>query len=297
MTSLRAFSLSLNMTILVLLTCMFSFGCAEKGGEGTMSGRGEIPAEGQTYEGGDRIYLSSGGVSLTIPQGFLGKGNASQFTIGKQEWTGGLQISTAQIDLSSAERELQQSFTNEAGTFTPDGALASDSDSSTMDYKVSGANTGSGTITTVYGEYGHTAIVLGAGTKEFFSEIQEASDAIVGSIAFSDSSATSDEGGFKSEIAGYRFTRYYTASDYTEREVYTICQDGSASWYFYASGSAAITRDETVGQWTLSSSNSSSGTVSFSWNNGQSGSETITEQSGGEFTIDGSRYFREDAGC
>lgn len=297
MTNLRTVFLSCNMTILILLTCMFSFGCAEKGGEGTMSGRGEIPVEGQTYEGGQRIYLSSGGVSLTIPQGFQGEGNASQVTIGKPEWDGGLHVGSAQIDRSSAERELQQGFSNENGTFTPVGALASDSDSSTMDYTVSGANTGSGTITAVYGEHGHTAIVFGAGTSEFFSAVQDASDAIVGSIAFSDPNAASDEGGFQSEITGYRFTRYYTGSDYTEREVYTICQDGSASWYFYASSSAVISKDETLGRWTLTSGTSSSGTVSFSWNNGKSWSETITKQSGGEFTIDGSRYFREDAGC
>jgi hypothetical protein len=81
MTNIRTFFLSCNMTILILLICMFSVGCAEKGGENTMSGRGEVPVEGQTFESGDRIYLSSGGVSLTIPQGFVRRGNASQFSI------------------------------------------------------------------------------------------------------------------------------------------------------------------------------------------------------------------------
>ncbi len=102
-------------------------------------------------------------------------------------------------------------------------------------------------------------------------------------------------------IAGHQFTYYHTVSDYTEKIVYTFCQDGTGSlfWNFVSGGRTGSGSDsgEEQGTWEVVESNQMQANIRIVGQ--QSGEDSILMEanSSGEFYIGGSRYYREGAGC
>ena len=102
-------------------------------------------------------------------------------------------------------------------------------------------------------------------------------------------------------LAGYRFTYYYNASDYSEKIVYTFCQDGSGSyfWSFLSggiTGSASDTGEE-HGTWEVVESNQMAVNIKIVGQTSGEGYIQMEANSSGQFFIDGGRYYREGASC
>ena len=102
-------------------------------------------------------------------------------------------------------------------------------------------------------------------------------------------------------LAGYQFTYYHSASDYTEKIVYTFCQDGTGSmfWNFVSGGITGSGSDsgEEQGTWEVAEANQMQVNIRMVGQQTGEGYIQMEANSSGEFYIDGGRYYREGAGC
>jgi hypothetical protein len=302
--SLYSFSMSALAALFIAPGCGATKGDTKDDAQADL---GEVPVSGTTYNGGDRIYLPDGGLSFTIPANFIGEGNATSFAVGRQELDALVALSTMEASRAAIEDEMVTAIDTDFGLFTPEGSLESDGQSAVMDYSVTLENgdNAEGSITSFFGNYGHAGIALSVATQEDFGTILQASDDLVATMALStpqsdagDGTGDPPSGSFEADVVGYRFTYYYTdvSSSYSEEDRYTICGDGSAGVYRNTSDLSGTIISDWYGQWDIVSSTASSATIRFSLEDGQVFDKTIVYQDG-EFSIDGYRYFREDAGC
>ena len=292
-------------TFLLLSTL---WGCAE--GDDKNGGLGVIPKSGETYQSGDRIYLPEGGLSFTIPTGFKGEGNEKTLTIYMEETKGAVIGSTGEGDSGELEAELKGTIQLDDLTLKPSGSLDKSSDTATMEYTIDEIAGGRGVITALYGGYGHIGLAMGLGTSDSYDSFEAATADVVDSMDLTDPSAApvSESGGgsssgsspkmdWSAEVSGYKFTYYETGDGYTIKNKYTFCSDGSAGYYsssFYGDLGSSI--EDYYGRWELVNEGADYADFNLFWENGESWGEDIT-YADGDFLIDGSKWFREDAGC
>jgi len=262
-------------------------------------GRGVIPETGTLYESGERILLPDGGLSFTIPDGYLGEGDRNAFVIGKKNVDGLVIVRALEAERSAVEAEMKGQVQIEDVLLTPKGSLHQSDDVSTMEYGTSGKVSGLGIIKVVHGSHGFTGLAVGLATQANYADFKSATEQVVDSMTLeapieeNSSSSTVD---WKTELSGYSFVYYESGDGYTIEMRYRFCSDSTAyykDYELYTDFGGDL--DEFHGNWEILNASGNRVDLRMTWQT-DNWDEQI-ELVDGKFFIDGSKWFREPAGC
>jgi len=284
--------------ILFILRLAFLAGCANPTLDAN-EGRGVIPEAGTLYESGDRILLPDGGLSFTIPDGYLGEGDRDAFVIGKKDVDGLILVRAVQAEISAVEAEMKGQVQIEEVLLTPTGSLQQSADGSTMEYSASGKMSGLGIIKASHGAHGFSGVAIGLATQPNYADFKLATGQVVDSMSLGEpieESSSPSSVDWKAELSGYSFVYYESGDGYTIEMRYRFCSDSTAyykDYELYMDLGSSL--DEFHGNWQVLNASGNTVDLRLNWQN-DNWDEQI-ELVDGKFFIDGSKWFREPAGC
>lgn len=267
---------------------------------------GTTPESGVVYDGGEKIYLQQYGLSFLIPDNWKGETDGSAFVLYTSESDAVVMLTAARISEDDLEEALEENI--ELGDdvwMVPEDNPSQSGNTMSAPYDVTGEQDGSswkGYISTVMGSYDWTAINLGLSPSNDEDFMVSAIDDISDSVTLMEPDEGADfAGDWKEAIAGYTFTHYESGNDYHDKTRFTVCQDGSASYYSnsYSGGITGSLSYTSAGEgsWEIEYSSSNSADVYFTLTNDLSGTREFTVDGEGKFYINDTRYYRESNGC
>jgi len=267
---------------------------------------GTAAQEGQTYDSGDKISILQYGLSFTIPSGWSGQLEDGVFALANDSMGAAALVTAVRIsksDLKNAFRERQE--IGDGVYMVQEGSTSESGNALSSRYDVIGEQDGSswkGYIAAQVGDFDWTSISLGLSPTPQTESMVDAIDSIDASITLEAPYEGADfTGDWEKALGGHTFTYYYSASDYSDKTTYTLCQDGSAS-YFSSTYSGGITGPLTInnngeGTWRLEYTGPDTAEVYFELTNDNSGTREFSVDNDGKFYVGGSRFYRETNGC
>jgi hypothetical protein len=272
-------------------------------------GGGTTPEAGVTYDGGERIYFPQYGLAFEIPSGWRGamdEVDERSFVMSPSSSDAVAMVTAMRID----EADLKDAFSEnlDLGSdiwMVPEDNFSESGNILSAPYDITGEQDGStwkGYIAAVVGGHKWASIGLGIAPSGDKSTLVSAIDAIAESVTLNEPDEGADfTGNWEESLAGYTFTNYESGSDYSDKTRYTLCQDGSASYYSstYSGGMTGSLSVSSAGEgtWEVEYASTDSVDVYFELTNDLSGTYEFTVDGDGKFYSNGYRYYREWNGC
>ena len=293
----------------ISLVAILSVGCAgaDKNDDDADGYSGGTPPEaGVTYDAGERIYFPQYGLAFVIPSGWKGEVDDRTFVMNTSSSDAVAMVTALRID----EADLKDAFGENVDLgsniwMVPEDNFSKSGNVLTAPYDITGEQDGStwkGYIAAVVGGHKWVSISLGIAPSGDKSDLVSGIDSIAASVTLNEPDEGSDfTGNWEEALAGYSFTNYESGSDYSDKTRYTLCQDGSAS-YYSSTHSGGMTGSLSVsssgeGTWKVEYARTDSVEVYFELTNDLSTTQEFTVDGDGKFYSNGSRYYREENGC
>jgi len=290
----------------VLLSMALIFGCADSEDGQDASINGIIPENGETYTGGQRIFLDQYGLGFQIPAGWSGQYDEGVFGLTNAAETAAGMVTAVRISSAELEAAMDERMEVSEGVFmVQEGSVTRSGNSFTSSYDITGEQDGSswkGYIAATVGAFEWTSVALGLSPSGERDAMADAMDDINASVELEAPHEGADFfGSWEDALKGYTFTFYDSGSDYSDKTTFTLCSDGSAS-YSSSSYSGGITGSLSTnsmgsGSWQLEQSSASSADVYFELSNDLSGTREFSVDGEGKYYIGDMRYFRSANDC
>jgi hypothetical protein len=278
----------------------FGDGNTLQGGDGT------TPQEGVNYNDGEKIFLAQYGLTFVIPTDWAGSFEDGMFSLANQEMGSAAFVTAIRISKADLKNAFKERLDLGGGIYmVPEGSLSESADVFSSSYDITGEQDGSswkGYVAATVGDFDWTSISIGLAPVGQKDAMVSATETINSSITLEAPYEGADfTGDWEQALAGHTFTYYYSASDYSDKETYTLCSDGSASYYSRTysggiTGSMSVS-DSGEGTWEVDYAQPNSVDVYFQLTNNNSGTVEFSVDADGKFYLGDSRYYREENGC
>ncbi|NRA67221.1 MAG: hypothetical protein HRU19_22245 [Pseudobacteriovorax sp.] len=261
---------------------------------------------GVKFTGGSLLQFSYYGVTLTLPQSFIGVATPNAKTVvmeSADKKQGNIIGVIATGDQSALINELSSPVQLEEGVIlNPTGSVSTEGNKSTAEYTIQGANDRLATITIIFGDHGYHLTLISLAAKDAFDEFKTIAATISSSVILDtpNPDAPGPQAELKQMLEGYLLQRFYSASDYSEKERIYLCTDGSVTRIFHSSGSSVngsgVFHKEYNGTWRVEGTRFQGAIILDYDDNTQSTFQiTISDE---QTTVDGKKWFRtQEAGC
>lgn len=255
------------------------------------------PVPGQEYTGPQKFELAQLGLSFDLPKGWTGGIPPGQeiFVMAAPEVEGFIFLSVNQ----SSQAEITQTMAgqiplDEGMVLIPSATPKTKKNKVTNTYTVTGTEY-SGEGTAIIGPSGVSLLVLALAAPAGMDSTKKAANAVIASAKLTKPKAAKSNvgkagsGPWDARIRGKRLIRFYSGNDYSERETYDLCADGTYIRKISMGGTSILgtgnVRDDDRGLWTIKGNVFTAQT--------QSGDTWSVElnQVGNELRINGVKWF------
>jgi len=294
---MRLFWLTLSLIPLTI-------GC--DGDKGDAHGDATTAQEGVTYNDGEKVFLEQYGLTFVIPTDWTGSLEDGVFGLTNEDLGAAALVTAVRISKADLKDAFKERMEIADGVYmVQEGSTSESGDVLTSPYDITGEQDGSswkGYIAATVGGFDWTSISLGLSPSNKKDSMVSAIDAINSSITLEAPYEGADfAGNWEKALAGHTFTYYYSGSDFSDKTTYTLCSDGSAS-YYSRTYSGGITGSMTIsnpgeGTWRLEYGGPDTAEIYFELTNDNSGTREFSVDGEGKFYVGNSRYYREENGC